>query len=139
MKKQGMVWYNILKFLVPCGVLANLFSLWSALYQLVKGSPALSVMPYSVRYCLVCALAAAVNVVIISKMTVDLWRGSANCAKTALLLLIVCTFCRCMISFAECFLVPNPDFAGAGMSFVWCLFWLFLFWLPTYFYLRKRA
>lgn len=138
MQKQGMVWYNMLKFLVPIGVLWNIYCLVSAVYQLSQGVAPMYGMPYSTAYCIICILSALVSIVVIVKTTVDLWRKSKSCPQSALTVIITCAVCRCAITFAECVLVPFPSYADAGISFVWCIFWLLLFWIPTYVYLRKR-
>ena len=139
MKKQGMIWYNMLKFIVPVGVLWNVYLLWVAAYQLSQGAAPMHGMPYSVGYCVVCMLSALMSIVVIAKMTVDLWRKSVSCAKSALTVIITCAACRCAITFAACVLVPFPSYADAVSSFVWCIFCLLLFWMPTYMYLRKRS
>lgn len=137
MKKQGMIWFNILRFFAPLCAVWSLSATFSNLYVTAHFSAA--GMRYLIQYSAplygyTSIVFAIIGAVAAGRMTVAVWQKSPNCVKCARDMIIVNTVAVVGVSLAEYISFGETDELGV----LWQLFIVYLTWLPTYFYMRNR-
>lgn len=137
MKYRGMIWYNILKFWLPVGILLNLITPISTIQNLaLQNGSSLSYFmnyvasAYSYTYIL-CGLAMAV---IDARLVYYLWNKSSACAPMVRLVIVADTIGVIALNVAMYVSFGVTDILSIFMS----LGLLYLIWIPTYFYMRAR-
>lgn len=137
MKKQGMIWFNILRVLVPIGVLLNLLLPISTLqsYAMANGVSLNDFMnlyasAYSYSYLLYGFAAAIIGAV----LTFRMWHKSPECAPTVRALIII-NVVGTLLEYIGAYVSFGQFFAAEMFG---ALFGICLVWIPTYYYMRKR-
>lgn len=137
MKYRGMVWYNILKFLLPVGILLNLVTPISTIQNLAlqSGSSLGYFMNYvASAYSYTYILFGLAMAVIDARLVYYLWHKSSACASTVRLVIIADTIGVIVLNVAM--------YVSFGVTNIPSMFMnlgvLCLIWIPTYFYMRAR-
>ena len=137
MKPQGMIWYNILKWLVPFGVLLNIYTPVYTLSNLAAQenitlsfliNHTITAYAYTyIAYGITMAIFDAVFVVYLRKK-------SASCVHAVRAILIADTVGIVALEFAAAVSFQQFNLVSIAIS----LAAVYLFWMPTYVYLKKR-
>lgn len=137
MKPQGMIWYNILRVIVPLGAIWNLLYPYSAIQGLslsIAGS-ASAMFTIAPMYCCTYIICGIVSAVVGGLLAINLFRKSPRCANCARNVLIAGTITHLATACAD--YVTLPEYFSFGSVLVQ-LFVLYLIWIPTCTYLKKR-
>lgn len=152
MQKQGMIWYTVLKFLLPIGVVYNLLmpcasiSSYAASMGVTFGEYCSFCTPYFACYIMGGFVMAGVGALLVYR----LWTYDENAASSVKTLIVVST-CYNLLMFLFSYLFVEPlykQYAGtlSGLyieslysQIVGALLGLYIVWIPTYFYVKKRT
>ena len=137
MKPQGMIWFNILRVVVPLGAIWSLFSPYSAIQglSLFKAGSASTMFYSEPIYCYTYIICGIVSAVMGARLTVNLFRKSPRCANCARDVIIASTITHIATAYAD--YATLPDYFSFGSVFIQLLV-LYLIWVPTCSYLKKR-
>ena len=85
MKPQGMIWFNILRVVVPLGAIWSLFSPYSAIQglSLFKAGSASTMFYSEPIYCYTYIICGIVSAVMGARLAVNLFQKSPHCANCA--------------------------------------------------------
>ena len=137
MKYRGMIWYNILKFWLPVGILLNLITPISTIQNLAlqNGSSLSYFMNYvASAYSYTYILYGLAMAVIDARLVYYLWNKSSACAPMVRLVIVADTIGVIALNVAMYVSFGVTDILSIFMS----LGLLYLIWIPTYFYMRAR-
>lgn len=137
MKPRGMIWYNVLKWLVPFGVLLNIYTPIYTLSNLAaQANISVSflinhtITAYAYTY-----IAYGITMAIFDAvLVVYLWKKNTACVQTVRAILIADTVGIIALEFATAVSFQQFNLVSVAIS----LAAVYLFWLPTYNYLKKR-
>lgn len=137
MKPRGMIWYNVLKWLVPFGVLLNIYTPIYTLSNLAaQANISVSflinhtITAYAYTY-----IAYGITMAIFDAvLVVYLWKKNTACVQTVRAILVADTVGIIALEFAAAVSFQQFNLVSVAIS----LATVYLFWLPTYVYLKKR-
>lgn len=137
MKPQGMIWFNILRVVVPLGAIWSLFSPYSAIQglSLFKAGSASTMFYSEPMYCCTYIICGIVSAVMGARLAVNLFRKSPRCANCARDVIIASTITHIATACADYATLPN--YFSFGSVFIQLIV-LYLIWVPTCGYLKKR-
>lgn len=137
MKPRGMIWYNVLKWLVPFGVLLNIYTPVHTLSNLAaQANISVSflinhtITAYAYTY-----IAYGITMAIFDAvLVVYLWKKNTACVQAVRAILIADTVGIIALEFAAAASFQQFNLVSIAIS----LAMVYLFWMPTYVYLKKR-
>lgn len=137
MKPQGMIWFNILRVVVPLGAIWSMFSPYSAIQglSLFKAGSASTMFYSEPMYCCTYIICGIVSAVMGARLAVNLFRKSPRCANCARDVIIAITITHIATACAD--YATLPDYFSFGSVFIQLIV-LYLIWVPTCGYLKKR-
>ena len=132
-----MIWYKILKWLVPFGVLLNICTPISTLFNLAAQAniSVVFLINHTITAYAYTYIAYGITMAIFDAVfVVYLWKKNTACVSTVRAILIADTVGIIALEFASAVSFQLFNLVSVAIS----LAAVYLFWVPTYIYLKKR-